>query len=364
MKFLIINSGSSSIKYKLFRFPQEDLIDSGDIERVGEPSSGIKDHNQGVKAIIKRILSGPGLSSLDEIDAIGHRVVHGGEKFKEPRLIDSKVIKQIEKCIDFAPLHNPANLAGIKQCLKSFPTDFQVAVFDTAFYQMIPDYSCIYPLPYIYYKKYKIRKYGFHGTSHQFVSLRAAKLLKKPLSRLKLITIHLGNGCSMTALNKGRPIDTSMGFTPLEGLMMGTRCGDLDVAAVFNVMKKEGLNIDQMDKILNKKSGFLGVSGLSNDFRAIKKAACSGNKRAKLAVQIFLHRIKKYTGAYFFLLRGVDAVCVTGGIGENNPEIARELRKSLKKIAPKVKVLVIPTNEELMIAKLVQELFKKKKKVN
>ncbi len=359
MKVLVINSGSSSIKYKLFDFPQELLLVKGKIENIGESKSKIKNHTQGIDKVINKILSGGYISSLKEIAAIGHRVVHGGERFKEPHLINKTVIKQIQKCAGFAPLHNPANLAGIEHCLKAFPTDFQVAVFDTAFYQSMPDYSYTYAIAYDYYKKYKIRKYGFHGTSHQFITQRAAKILKKSLSQLKLITIHLGNGCSITAVDRGKPVATSMGFTPLEGLMMGTRSGDIDVAAVFNIMKKEGLTIDKMDQILNKKSGFLGVSGVSNDFRAVRKAAESGNKRAKLAIQIFIHRLKKYVGAYFFLLQRLDAICITGGIGENNPEIARTLKKDFKKINPRVKVLIIPTDEELMIAKLTFKLFKR-----
>ncbi|MCF7877440.1 MAG: acetate/propionate family kinase, partial [Candidatus Omnitrophica bacterium] len=257
MNILVINSGSSSIKYKLFDFPKESLIDKGEIEKIGEKGSKAKNHTQGIDEVIKRILSKSKLTSLENIAAVGHRVVHGGEKFKQPHLIDKLVVKQIEECITLAPLHNPANLAGIKHCLKVFPTNFQVAVFDTAFHQTIPDYSYIYPIPYKYYKKYKVRKYGFHGTSHQFIAQKTARILKKPLSKLRLITAHLGNGCSITAINQGKSVATSMGFTPLEGLMMGTRSGDIDTAAVFNIMKKDKLTIEQMDKILNKQSGFL-----------------------------------------------------------------------------------------------------------
>lgn len=362
MKILVINSGSSSIKYKLFDFPKESLICKGSIENIGESKSRIKNHTQGIGKIINDILSSGKISSLKDIAAVGHRVVHGGERFKKPRLIDKQVIKQIKKCVEFAPLHNPANLAGIESCLKVFPDNLQVAVFDTAFYQDMQDHAYIYALPYKYYQQYKIRRYGFHGTSHQFISQKAANILGKPLYRLKLITVHLGNGCSITALDKGKPIDTSMGFTPLEGLMMGTRSGDLDPAAVFGIMKKEKLTVDQMDELLNKKSGFLGVSGVSNDFRIVKKAARSGSKRANLAVRIFIHRLKKYIGAYLFLLTRLDALCITGGIGENNMEIAGALRKNLKSIAPQAKVLVIPTDEELMIAKLTYKLSKKKGK--
>ncbi|MCF7873399.1 MAG: acetate kinase [Candidatus Omnitrophica bacterium] len=362
MNILVINSGSSSIKYKLFSFPKESLIDKGEIEKIGETKSKIKNHTQGIDEIINKILTKSSLNSLEDIDAVGHRVVHGGEKFKQPHLINKTVIKQIQKCSELAPLHNPANLAGIKHCLKSFPTNFQVAVFDTAFHQTIPRSGYIYPIPYKYYKKYKVRKYGFHGTSHQFIAQKAAVILKKPLDRLKLITAHLGNGCSITAIDKGRSVATSMGFTPLEGLMMGTRCGDIDVAAIFNIMRKEGLTIDQTDKILNKKSGFLGVSGISNDLRSVVKAAKGGSQRARLAIDIFINRLKKYIGAYLFYLGRADAVCFTGGIGENNPDMVKSIERKIKNIFPKTKVLIIPTDEELMIAKLTYQLFIKNKR--
>ncbi len=362
MNILVINSGSSSIKYKLFDFPKEVLIDKGEIENIGEANSKIKNHNQGIDIIINEILSKNKITSLEDIAAVGHRVVHGGEKFKQPCLIDKVVIKQIQECIELAPLHNPANLSGIKHCLKSFPTNFQVAVFDTAFYQTMPEYSCTYAIGYNYYRKYKIRKYGFHGTSHQFVSQEAARVLKKPLGKLKLVTAHLGNGCSVTATNKGKPIATSMGFTPLEGLMMGTRSGDIDVAAVFSIMKKDKLTIGRMNQILNKRSGFLGVSGISNDLRKVRKAAGEGNRRAKLAIEIFTNRLKKYIGAYLFLLGGADAVCFTGGIGENNQDLLKSVENQIRKLFPKTKILVIRTDEELMIAKLTYQLSKKAKK--
>ncbi len=362
MKILVINSGSSSIKYKLFDFPKEVSVLKGSVEKIGEAGSKIKNHTQGVDKIIKNILSSGKISSLEDITAVGHRVVHGGEEFKQPHLIDKAVVRQIKKCADFAPLHNPANLAGIEQCLRLFPTNSQVAVFDTAFYQAMPDYSYLYAIPYKYYKKYGVRKYGFHGTSHQFVAQRAAQILKKPLSKLKLITVHLGNGCSVTAIDQKKPIATSMGFTPLEGLVMGTRSGNIDVAAVFNLMKKENLTVDQMSHILNKKSGLLGISGVSNDFRAVNKAAGQKNKKAKLALQIFIYRLKKYIGSYLFLLQRVDAICLTGGIGENNPEIAGAIKRNLKKISPQTKLLTIPTDEELMIAKLTYKIIKKQNK--
>lgn len=362
MNILVINAGSSSIKYKLFDFPEESLICKGTIENIGEPKSKIKNHTQGIDAIIKEILSKGKISSLHDIRAIGHRVVHGGEKFKQPHIINKTVINQIKSCIKLAPLHNPANLAGINYCLKSFPTDFQVAVFDTAFHQTMPDHSYLYAIPCKYYRKYKIRKYGFHGTSHQFVAQKAANTLGKSLAKLKLVTAHLGNGCSVTAIDKGKSVETSMGFTPLEGLMMGTRSGDIDVAAVFNIIRNEKLTIDQADRILNKKSGFLGVSGVSNDYRKVKKAAKAGNKKARLAVKIFVNRLKEYIGSYLFILGKADAVCFTGGIGENNPGLIKMLEKSIKKVSSKTKVLVVSTDEELMIAKLTNKLYKKNKR--
>ncbi len=333
----------------------------GFIERIGEPSaspigessSSIKNHRQGIKVLIEGILKKGIVSSLDEISAIGHRVVHGAESFRQPQRIDERVIQKIKECSQLAPLHNPANLAGIIGCRKFFPNTPQVAVFDTAFHQSIPYQAYLYAIPFRYYKKYKVRKYGFHGTSHQYIAQAAAQRLKKPLSKVKLITCHLGNGCSITAVKNGASADTSMGFTPLEGLVMGTRCGDIDIAAVFHIMKKEKLSIPETDEILNKKSGLLGVSGLSNDFRVINQAIKKGNQAAKIAYQIFLHRIKKYIGAYYFLLEGADAICISGGIGENSSRLLADLKKSVAKtFSKKVKVLVIPTNEELMIANL------------
>lgn len=353
MKILVINCGSSSIKYKLYDFPKGALVIKGIIEKIGEPGSSIKNHSQGIKALIAGILKKRAVSRLDEISAIGHRVVHGAESFRQPQIINASVIKKIKECSQLAPLHNPANLAGIIGCKKLFPNTVQVAIFDTAFHQSIPEHAYLYAIPNSYYKKHKVRKYGFHGTSHQYIARTAASELKKPLSKLKLITCHLGNGCSITAINKGASVDTSMGFTPLEGLMMGTRCGDIDVAAVFYIMKKEGLSISEMGEILNKESGLLGVSGISNDFRVIGKAMKRGKRTAITAYRMFLHRIKKYIGAYYFMLEGVDAVCISGGIGENSSKLLKELKKSITgTFSGKVKVLVIPTDEELMIANL------------
>jgi len=363
MKVLVINCGSSSIKYKLYDFPQSKLIIKGIIERIGEGNSSVTSHNQGIEILISDLLKKGAVKSLTEISAIGHRVVHGGEFFAEPCLIDDGVLEQIKKNIKLAPLHNPANLAGIKGCKKFFPKVPQVAVFDTAFHQSIPRYAYMYALPRSYYYRYKLRKYGFHGTSHQFIARRAADLLGKPLNKLKLITCHLGNGCSITAIDKGKSIDTSMGFTPLEGLIMGTRTGDIDVAAVLYIMEKENISALKMEEILNKKSGLLGISGLSNDFRAIKEGLRSGNQWAKLAYDMFVYRIKKYIGAYYFILGKVDAICFTGGIGENSPDISKIIKKEILKIANhKVSFLTIPTDEELMIASLAYGLVKLKTK--
>ena len=355
MKILAVNCGSSSIKYKLYETKHNNLLAKGLIEKIGETGSSIKDHTQGIQKLLNDILESKAISSLDEIAAIGHRVVHGAETFQKPHRIDEQVIKKIEECARLAPLHNPANLAGILGCTKHLPRVPQVAVFDTAFHHTMPAYAYTYAIPIDYYKKYQVRKYGFHGTSHQFIAQQASKMLKKPLRKIKLITCHLGNGCSITAIDRGKSMDTSMGFTPLEGLMMGTRCGDIDVAAVFHIMTKEGLSVEQMDTILNKKSGFLGVSGLSNDFRVIEDAMKKGNQLAKLAYSIFLYRLKKYIGAYYFILGGVDAVCFTGGIGEHGKSIVASVKKDLKRAyGNKVRSLVISTDEELLIAHLTQ----------
>jgi acetate kinase len=361
MIILVINCGSSSIKYKLYDVGKHSLLAKGSIERIGEADSQVKDHSQGIQGILSQILSSGCLSSLSDISAVGHRVVHGGETFTEPTIIDASVLKKIKDCSRLAPLHNPANLAGIMGCKKLLPAMPQVAVFDTAFHQTMPPAAYNYAIPAKFYTKHKVRKYGFHGTSHQFVAQEAAKRLKKPLNKVKLITCHLGNGCSVAAIAKGRSLDTSMGFTPLEGLMMGTRCGDIDVAAVFYIMNKENISAPKMDGILNKESGFLGVSGISNDLRAVKIAMKKGNKQARLAYEMFLYRLKKYIGAYYFALKGVDAVCLTGGIGENNPEIINTIKKDIySAYGNGVKVLVIPTDEELMIARLTRNLLRLK----
>jgi len=323
--------------------PGEKVISKGIIEHIGEKGSAVQDHYSGLKIILNKV---------DGVSAVGHRVVHGAEAFHKPVLINEAVIRDIRRCSAIAPLHNPANLAGILACKKLLPGTKQVAVFDTAFHQTIPDYAYIYGLPFEYYTKLGIRKYGFHGTSHEYVAHEAARILKEPLKKLKIITCHLGNGCSITAVCQGRSVDTSMGFTPLEGLIMGTRCGDIDPALVPYIMRKKKLDTYEIEKILNKASGLKGISGLSNDMRILYAKAKEGNKRSKLAVQIFIYRIKKYIGAYTAIMNGCDALVFTAGIGEHQRQIregvCKDLFSHLKK-APKI--LVIPTDEELMIAR-------------
>jgi len=361
MKILVLNCGSSSVKYKLFRFPHPRLIEKGLIEKIGEKDSSVRTHHEAIEKVFSDIKKAGFIKSLKEIEIIGHRVVHGGEKFKDPVAINREVIREIRKNIKLAPLHNPANLEGIIACRKILPSARQVAVFDTAFHQTIPPFAYIYALPLELYKKYKIRRYGFHGTSHHYVAHEAAKLLGKPLKNLNLITIHLGNGCSISAIKKGKCIDTSMGFTPLEGLVMGTRCGNIDTAIVFYLHRQLGMSIESIDILLNKKSGLLGVSGLSNDFRRVKSAADKGNKEAKLALDVFVYALKKYIGSYIMVLGKVDAVIFTAGIGENSRWVVREATKGIKSmLKDSPKVLVIPTNEELMIAALAYKVVKTK----
>ncbi len=343
MKILVINSGSSSIKFKLFDMPSECLIKKGVIEHIGEEGSKFSNHYAGLKIILEEIKS---------VDAVGHRVVHGAEKFKKPTVVDQNVIRGIKKCCAIAPLHNPANLAGILACQKLLPGVKQVVVFDTAFHQSIPEHAYIYGLPYEYYQKLGVRKYGFHGTSHEYVAHEASRILKKPLNKLKLITCHLGNGCSITAIDKGKSVDTSMGFTPLEGLVMGTRCGDTDPALITHIMRKKKIDTKEMDRILNKESGLKGISGISNDVRLLEEKATVGNKRAKLALDIFVYRIRKYIGAYSAILGGLDALIFTAGVGENQAKIRKNICRNLFSCLGKSpRIMVVPTNEELMIAR-------------
>ena len=339
MEILVLNSGSSSIKYKLFDISghEERLLDKGFVERIGDK---IKDHREGLNIILDKMDT--------KIEAVGHRVVHGGNVFKVSTVIDARTIEIIGEFSELAPLHNPPSLLTISESMKILPDIPHVAVFDTSFYQEMPAHAYIYAIPYRLYEQYKIRRYGFHGTSHRYVAGQAAGILKRPISELCIITCHLGNGCSITAVKSGRAIDTSMGFTPLEGLVMGTRSGDIDPAIIPYIMEKENIDVDAAMDLLNKKSGLLGISGISNDMRELIKAKDT-DKRARFAIDIFSYRIKKYIGSYTAIMGRVDAVVFTGGIGENQPELMKEICHDV--VAHDVKVLIIPTDEELMIAR-------------
>ena len=382
MKILVINSGSSSIKYQLFDIRGMRSLCKGIVERIGSKSSilthqrydekpaltkvAAADHNKAIRYIFD-IITHPDagvISSYRQISGIGHRVVHGAEVFTKPTIINDRVINTIEHFNELAPLHNPPALLGIRACLRFVRNITQVAVFDTAFHQTIPPHAYIYGIPYEFYRDLKIRRYGFHGTSHKFVAMQAAVRLKRDLRGLKIVTCHLGNGCSITAVKDGISVDTSMGFTPLEGLLMGTRCGDIDPAVVLYIMEKKGLDINQMGELLNKKSGLLGLSGTSNDMRDILRGAKLNKKRAKLALDIFLYRIKKYIGAYAACMDGLDAVVLTAGIGEHVPLVKKNISKGLKRFLFrfKAKVLVIPTNEELMIAQETAQVISKRRR--
>jgi acetate kinase len=379
MKILVINSGSSSVKYQLFDTGRENALCKGIVDRIGSNNAYIQHFNNRARNYIKKINAGNhhkairhildilicpeygATKSWKDISAIGHRVVHGAEKFRKPTVINRSVLNAIEKFSELAPLHNPSAVLGIKACMEFAGHIFQVAVFDTAFHQTIPPYAYIYGIPYAYYKKYRIRRYGFHGTSHKFVSMQAARILKKPITKLNLITCHLGNGCSMAAVKNGKSIDTSMGFTPLEGLLMGTRSGDIDPAAVIYAADKKNFSVKEIDDMLNKESGMLGLSGISNDMRDILKHAKLGNKRAQLTLDVFIYRIIKYIGAYTASMGSLDAVVLTGGIGENSDVIRKRIFKDIKGFLKKFKarLLVVPTNEEWMIARETAEVIKK-----
>ncbi|WP_047811235.1 acetate/propionate family kinase [Desulfosporosinus acididurans] len=398
MKILVINCGSSSLKYQAIDMNTNNPVAKGLVERIGLQGSvlthttasgkkevkktSIPNHSVAIELVLKELVSPEygALKDLSEITAVGHRVVHGGEKFSKSVVIDDAVMKALDECIELAPLHNPPNIAGIKACQSIMPGVPQVAVFDTAFHQSMNPDSYIYGLPYEFYQKYGIRKYGFHGTSHKYVSQRAAVLLQKPLKDLKLISCHLGNGASISAIKGGKSIETSMGFTPLDGLLMGTRSGALDPAIVTYIMNKENFNVDQMNEFLNTKCGALGVSGISSDFRDIEVAAAQGNFRAQLALDIFAHDVREYIGAYAAELGGLDAIIFTAGVGENSAStrasicanmeffgIELDLEKNkvrgeevdVSKPNARCRVLVIPTNEELMIALEAQELTAK-----
>jgi acetate kinase len=390
MKIFVINCGSSSLKYKLFDMRDEDVLAEGIIERIGIENSFLKyetkegtdikieheipTHKEGIELLIETLLSDEHgvLENMDEIKAVGHRVAHGGEKFAHSTLIDDEVMKEIGDISDLAPLHNPANLMGIEVCEELMPETPQVAVFDTAFHQTMPEEAYTYALPYEYYEKYGVRRYGFHGTSHGYVANRAAEMMDQDINNLKIVTCHLGNGASIAAVKNGESVDTSMGFTPLEGLVMGTRCGDIDPAIVPFIMDKEDMIASDIDSILNKESGLYGVSGVSSDMRDIEGAAEKGNNQAKVALDIFNYRVKKYIGSYSAAMGGVDAVVFTAGIGENAIETREEILAGLEYMGIKidkkandirgkeqiittsdstVKAMVIPTNEELVIAK-------------
>ncbi len=400
MKILILNCGSSSIKFQLFEIEHEVLLAKGIVERIGLDSSFLKnerndgdkikleveipDHQIGIKYILEMLISNKhgSISNFDEINAVGHRLVHGGEKFKSSVLITDEVIQKMEECIDLAPLHNPPNLKGIYSMKALLPDVPQVGVFDTAFHQSMPEHAFMYAIPYTLYKKYGIRKYGFHGTSHRYVSKRACEILNLDYSKQKIITCHLGNGASVAAINCGKSVDTSMGLTPVEGLIMGTRTGDMDLGVLFFLMNKEEIGTQEANTLVNKQSGVLGISGVSSDMREIEKAAGEGNKRAQLALDMYHYRVRKYIGAYAAAMGGFDILVFTGGIGERGPETREEICKDfeflglefdpeknrgkrgeeviISKEDSKVKVLVVPTNEELVIAQDTYEIVGKR----
>ena len=335
MKIGVINSGSSSLKFKLFDMSTKQVLESKLVENIGEKNSLIKTHNEALESL---------KIDFSSLDALGHRVVHGGEDFHMPTVIDKKVIDKIRELIPLAPLHNSANLAGIEVACGYSPDTLQVAVFDTAFHFHMPKESYLYALPYEMYDKHKIRRYGFHGTSHSFVSKEASKILQKDLNELNLITLHLGNGASACAIQKGISIDTSMGFTPLEGLVMGSRCGDIDPAILIHMQREFGMSVDEVDKLLNKNSGLLGICG-ENDVRVL---CDKDDDKSKLALDMMIRRVKKYIGAYMALLGRVDAIVFTGGIGENSEYIRTSVMDS--ELFKDIKVLVIKTDEELEIA--------------
>lgn len=395
MKVLVVNCGSSSLKYQVLEMDSSTLLAKGLVERIGIDGSVIKhekigmdkfvleapmsNHKDAIGHVLEALVDKDHgvLKSMDEIGAVGHRVVHAGEKYANSVLITEEVMKALEECSDLAPLHNPPNIMGIHACQELMPATPMVAVFDTAFHQTMPPEAYIYAIPYEYYEKYKIRKYGFHGTSHKYVSQRAAEILGKDISQLKIITCHLGNGASLAAVKNGTCIDTSMGFTPLDGLVMGTRSGSIDPAIITFIKEKEQLNADQVVSILNKKSGMLGVSGVSSDFRDVEKQADQGNERCSLAIKIFARRVKSFIGSYMAQMDGADIIVFTAGVGENDimmrELICSDMERMGIKIDPKrndvrgeervisaedskVAVMLIPTNEELVIARDTAEI--------
>lgn len=398
MKILIINCGSSSLKYKLIDMANEKDIIEGIIERIGLDQSRlvqknelrekyilekeIKDHKEAIDIVLNTLVDSKVgvIESIDEITAVGHRVVHGGERYSSSIIINEEVIKYLEECSKLAPLHNPANIIGIRACQSLMPNKEMVAVFDTAFHGTLPEKAYIYAIDYALYKDHKIRKYGFHGTSHKYVSHKVAKTMGKDIKDLKIITCHLGNGASISAIKGGECIDTTMGFTPLAGIPMGTRSGNIDPSIIPFLVEECGYTIEEVSESLNKKSGVLGISGVSSDFRDIEDAASNGDKRAQLALDIFHYRIRAEIGSFIVNMGGVDVIVFTAGVGENSPETREECLKDLKflgltldkeknkvrgKLAEisqadsKIKAYVVPTNEELMIAKETVELIDK-----
>lgn len=398
MKILVINCGSSSLKYQLIDMENETKIAQGLVERIGIDGSRlvhkgqdlekhiieskVNEHKDAIELVLGTLLDEKigVISSMDEITAVGHRVVHGGEKYSESVIVDEEVISYLEECSKLAPLHNPCNITGIKECKKLMKDTPMIAVFDTAFHQTLPEKAYIYPIDYNLYKEYKIRKYGFHGTSHKYVSMKLAEVMGKDIKDLKIITCHLGNGASIAAVKNGKCIDTTMGFTPLAGIPMGTRSGNIDPSIIPYLIEECGYTIEEVSKSLNNSSGVLGISGVSSDFRDIEEAANEDDKRAKLALDIFHYRIREVIGSYIVAMEGVDAIVFTAGVGENSPETREECLKNLEflgiefdeeknkvrgklreisKENSKVKAYVIPTNEELMIAKETVNLLKK-----
>ena len=396
MKILVLNSGSSSLKYQLIDMTNEEVIAKGNFERIGQGNSflthkvgeekhliecPVKNHEEAIKVVLDQFTNAEYgvIKSLNEIDAVGHRMVHGGEKFASSVVITDEVIEKVKECSVLAPLHNPAGILGIEACKRLMPGKPMVGVFDTAFHQTMPKEHYIYPIPYEYYEKYGIRKYGFHGTSHRFVSERAAKLMGGQRDDLRIVTCHLGQGASLAAIKGGKCLDTSMGLTPLAGIPMGTRCGDIDPAIVKYIMDTEKLSISEVDTILNKKSGALGISGVSPDFRDIEVEADKGNERAKLALDNYNYLVAQYVGRYAVTLQGIDAIVFTAGIGENAGSTRKGICDNLAFMGvkiddkknqtrgeeieistpdSKIKVFVIPTNEELVIARDTMNLVK------
>ncbi len=399
MKVLVVNCGSSSLKYQLFEMDTKAVLAKGLVERIGIDGrlkhspvakvgaadyvidTDIPNHTEAIRLVLDALVSTEHgvIASVQDVEAVGHRVVHGGEYFSNSVIITDAVMKAIEDCCTIAPLHNPPNLIGIRACAELMPGVPQVAVFDTAFHQTMPEKAYLYAIPYELYEKYKIRRYGFHGTSHKYVSGRAADMLGNPKG-LKVITCHLGNGSSVCAINNGQSVDSSMGFTPLEGLSMGTRSGDIDPAVIGFLCEKEGISVKDAESILNKKSGVLGLSGVSSDFRDIEDAKAKGNKRAAIALELFYYRVAKYVGTYAAAMNGVDAVVFTAGLGENSPTARAEICSYLTYLGlnvdvdknnvrgkevdfattdSKVRALCIPTNEELVIAEDTKALISK-----